>query len=78
MKINIKNSRPIMTLKTQSPGGVFARPDRPDSFYIVIRPDYELDESAGIYCVDLKDGELYCFSGAREIIPISFEGTVTY
>lgn len=78
MKINVKNSRPVTTLDTREPGDVFAKPDNPDIFYIVIKPDYELEEYAGIYCVDLKNGELYCFSGDREIIPVSFEGTATY
>ena len=78
MKINIKNTRPVTTLDTRNPGDVFTRPDTPDTFYIVIKPDYELDDYAGIYCVDLKDGELFCFSGDREVIPVSFEGTATY
>jgi len=78
MKINIKNSRLTFPLNTREFGDVFTRPDTPDTFYIVIRPDYELDDYAGIYCVDLKNGELFCFSGDREIIPVSFEGTATY
>ena len=78
MKIDIKSTRPTFPLATREHGDVFTRADNPGDFYIVIRPDYELDDCAGIYCVDLKNGELYCFSGDREVIPVSFEGTATY
>lgn len=78
MKITTKNSRPTFPLATREPGDIFVRPDEPDVFYIVIRPDFELDENSGVYCVELNDGELYCFASSREIIPVSFEGTATF
>lgn len=78
MIINIENSYPTVPLATADPGDVFARVDAPETFYIVIRPDYKLNNDAGIYCVELKSGELYCFSGERRVIPVSFEGTATF
>lgn len=78
MKININNTRPTLPLATREPGDIFCKPDALDVFYIVIRPDFELDECAGVYCVELIDGDLYCFPGSREIIPVTIEGTATF
>lgn len=78
MNIRIKNFHTTVELSTRKPGDVFTHPDNTNTFYIVIEPDYELDCDAGVYCVALKSGELYCLGETREVIPVDFEATASF
>ena len=78
MTIEIKNSHPTVRLDTLSYGDVFTTPYEPTRFYILIEPDYELDPDDGNYCVDLKNGCLYCYENAKDVIPVKFEATASF
>lgn len=78
MKITTKHTHPITTLDSRVPGDVFTFPETPNSYYIIVEPDYELDEGAGVYCVDLETGELFRYDEFKEIIPVVFEATASF
>lgn len=81
MNIKFKNSYSTVELKTLNPGDVFVLSDmdkNPDEFYIVIEPDYELDETVGVYCVLLNNGELYRFLSYEDVIPVKLETTASF
>ena len=78
MKIDVKDSYATTTLGTRFPGDIITLPDSPRAFYIVIEPDYGLDENNGIYCADLQSGDLYRFDEEREVIPVEFSATASF
>ena len=81
MVINTKNTFKTVRLDTLKPGDTFALPTTCgpiDDFYIVVEPDYELDFDAGIYCVNLRSGELYRFEYDEEVMPVKLEATASF
>lgn len=78
MEIKVKNIQKIVHLDTLKYGDTFFMPSDPEVFYIVIQPDYELDYDAGVYCVNLRNGELYRFDDCEDVIPVKFEATASF
>lgn len=78
MRIDVKNTYATTTLDTRFPGDIFALADCLNVFYIVIEPDYGIDANNGVYCVDLKSGDLYRFYGEREVIPVELSAVASF
>lgn len=78
MEIKVKNIKKTVKLDSLKYGDTFFMPSDPEDFYIVIQADYELDFDAGVYCVNLKNGELYRFEYDEDVIPVKFEATASF
>lgn len=78
MRINVKTTYATTTLDTRFPGDIFALSDCLNTFYIVIEPDYKINANNGVYCVDLKSGDLYRFDREREVIPVELSAVVSF
>lgn len=78
MEIKVKNIQKTVHLDTLKYGDTFFMPSDPEVFYIAIEPDYELDYDAGVYCVNLKNGELYRFDCCEDVIPVKLEATASF
>jgi hypothetical protein len=78
MEIKVKSIQKTVRLDTLKYGDTFFMPSCPEDFYIVIEPDYELDYDAGVYCVNLRNGELYRFDDCEDVVPVKFEATVSF
>lgn len=78
MEIKVKNIQKTVHLGTLNYGDTCFMPSDPEDFYIVIQADYELDYDAGVYCVNLRSGELYRFDECEDVIPVKFEATASF
>ena len=78
MEIKVKNTQKTVKLDSLNYGDTFFMPSDPEDFYIVIQADYELDFDAGVYCVNLRSGELYRFEYDEEVMPVKFEATASF
>lgn len=78
MEIKVKNIQKTVKLDSLKYGDTFFMPSDPEVFYIVIQADYELDYDAGVYCVNLKNGELYRFDECEDAIPVKLEATASF
>ena len=78
MDITIKNIEKTVKLDALKYGDTFFMPLDPEEFYIVIQADYELDIDAGVYCVNLRNGELFRFDYDEEVMPVKFEATASF
>lgn len=78
MEIKVKNIQKTVHLDTLKHGDTFFMVSDPEDFYIVIEPDYELDYDAGVYCVNLRNGELYRFDDCEDVVPVKFEATASF
>lgn len=78
MEIKVKHIQKTVNLDTLKYGDTFFMPSDPEDFYIVIQADYELDFDAGVYCVNLGNGELYRFDYYADVIPVKLEATASF
>lgn len=78
MEIKVKNIQKTVKLDSLNYGEGFFMSSDPEDFYIIIRADYELDFDAGVYCVNLRSGELYRFDYDEEVIPVKLEATASF
>ena len=78
MEIKVKNIEKTVKLDTLKYGDTFFMTSDPEDFYIVIEPDYELDYDAGVYCVNLRNGELYRYDDCEDVVPVKFEATASF
>lgn len=78
MEIKVKNIQKTVKLDSLNYGEGFFMPSGPEDFYIIIQADYELDFDAGVYCVNLRSGELYRFDYDEEVIPVKLEATASF
>lgn len=78
MEIKVKSIQKTVCLSTLNYGDTCFMPSDPEDFYIVIEPDYELDYDAGIYCVNLRNGELYRFDACEDVVPVKLEATASF
>ena len=77
MDITVKNIEKTVKLDALKYGDTFFTPSDPE-FYIVIQADYELDADAGVYCVNLRNGELFRFDYYEEVMPVKFKATASF